>query len=178
MPHNAMAHICKWLKGKTMNKETNEASSYILNIENTFSALLETTYQVQSIEYRCQNDHICQLNNSYSLVLLSGTGNYESTQEWALRGQGETRHACTVCNKLVFIQILFYWHAFISCIWIWHLNLETKYCTLTYQLILGIRVRAWDWQVLYIMDNIILQHKLFNLIDKFGFIIGLILEEI
>jgi hypothetical protein len=77
------------------------------SVENVFAALLETTYQVQSVEYRCRNDHIRRLNDSYSLVLLNGLGHYESTQEWALRGQEETRHSCTICNELVHIKYSF-----------------------------------------------------------------------
>jgi hypothetical protein len=77
------------------------------SVENIFAALLETVYQVQSIEYRCRNGHIRRLNDSYSLVLLNGTGHYESTREWALRGQEETRHACSVCNEHVFINYSF-----------------------------------------------------------------------
>jgi hypothetical protein len=77
------------------------------SVENIFAALLETTHQVQSVEYKCRNGHIHRLNDSYSLVLLNGSGHYESTREWALRGQEETRHACTVCNEHVFIEYCF-----------------------------------------------------------------------
>ena len=77
------------------------------SVENIFAALLETTYQVQSIEYRCRNNHVRRLYDSYSLVLINGTGHYESTQDWALRRQEETRHSCNVCNELVFIKYSF-----------------------------------------------------------------------
>ena len=74
------------------------------SVENIFAALLETTYKVQSVEYRCCNSHIRRLNDSYSLVLLNGTEHYDSIQEWASRRQEETRHTCTVCNERVFIK--------------------------------------------------------------------------
>jgi hypothetical protein len=74
------------------------------SVENIFSALLDTTYRVQSVEYRCCNNHVRRMHDSYSLVLLNGTGNYNSIQEWASRGQEETRHTCTICNEPVFIK--------------------------------------------------------------------------
>ena len=66
------------------------------SVESVFEALLETRYQVQSVEYRCCNSHVCQLNDSYSLVLLNGTEHYNSIQAWVSRGQEETRHTCTI----------------------------------------------------------------------------------
>ena len=74
------------------------------SVENIFSALLETTYRVQLVEYRCYNNHVRRMSDSYSLVLLNGTGHYNSIQEWASRGQEETRHTCTICNEHVFIK--------------------------------------------------------------------------
>jgi hypothetical protein len=74
------------------------------SVENIFAALLETIYQVQSVEYRCCNNHVHQLNDSYSLVLLNGTQHYNSIQEWASQRQEETRHTCTICNEHVFIK--------------------------------------------------------------------------
>ena len=46
---------------------------YACSTGNIFAALLETIYQVQSVEYRCCNSHVCWLNDSYSLALLNGT---------------------------------------------------------------------------------------------------------
>jgi len=46
-------------------------------------------------------------HDSYSLVMLNGTGYHNSIQEWALRGQEETRHTCTICNEHVFIKYVF-----------------------------------------------------------------------
>ena len=62
------------------------------SIENIFAAILETTYRVQSVEYRCCNNHVRRMNDSYSLVFLNGAGHYNSIQEWATCGQEETRH--------------------------------------------------------------------------------------
>jgi hypothetical protein len=77
------------------------------SVEHVFEALLETTYRVQSVEYRCCNNHIRQMNDSHSLVLQNGTEHYNSTQEWASRGQEETRHTCTTCNEQIFIKYSF-----------------------------------------------------------------------
>jgi hypothetical protein len=74
------------------------------SVENIFAALLETTYRVQSVEYRCCNNHVRRMNDSYSLVLLNGTGHYNSIQELASRGQEETRHMCTICNEHILIK--------------------------------------------------------------------------
>ena len=74
------------------------------SIENIFAAILETTYQVQSVQYTCCNGHVRRMNDSHSLVLLNGTGHYNSIQEWASRGQEETRHTCSICDEPVFIK--------------------------------------------------------------------------
>ncbi|KAF8814157.1 hypothetical protein BYT27DRAFT_7082845, partial [Phlegmacium glaucopus] len=42
-----------------------------------------------------------------SLVLSYGAGYYESTNEWALRGEEETRHVCATCHENVFIKYSF-----------------------------------------------------------------------
>jgi hypothetical protein len=47
------------------------------------------------------------MNDSYSLVLLSGASRYESTNEWVLRREEETRHLCTICKRDVFIKYSF-----------------------------------------------------------------------
>ena len=74
------------------------------SVENVFAALLETTYRVQSVEYRCRNSHVRRMNDSCSLVFLNGADHYNSIQEWASRGQEETRHTCTICNEHIFIK--------------------------------------------------------------------------
>ena len=54
------------------------------SIENILAALFETVYQVQSVIYTCRHNHVHQMNNSYSLVLMHGAGHYNSTSEWSL----------------------------------------------------------------------------------------------
>src|SRR5271168_4350938 len=48
-----------------------------------------------------------RMNNSYSLVLMHGAGHYDSTSEWSLRREDETRHVCATCDERVFIQYSF-----------------------------------------------------------------------
>ena len=80
------------------------AFGHFTSVENIFAPFLETTYQVQSVEYRCCNSHVCQMNDSYSSVLLNGTGHYNSIQEWASQGHEVTRHTCTISNERIFIK--------------------------------------------------------------------------
>jgi hypothetical protein len=77
------------------------------SIEAVFSALLDTTYPVQEIVYTCHNNHVRRINDSYSLVLLSGASSYELTNEWVQRGEEVTRHLCTTCERDVFIKYRF-----------------------------------------------------------------------
>lgn len=99
------------------------------SVENIFAALLETTYQVQSVEYRCCNNHVCQMNDSYSLVLLNGTGHYTSIQEWASRRQEETG-ICVLFAMSMYLSNI----ALMRCLHYLSLNFQIKYCILTYQL--------------------------------------------
>src|SRR5437016_2389015 len=41
------------------------------------------------------------------ILLLNGTGDYNSIQEWASRGQEGTRHTCSICDEHVFIKYSF-----------------------------------------------------------------------
>ena len=77
------------------------------SVENIFAAILEKTYHVQSVEYRRCNNHVGQINDSYSLVFLNEAGHYNSIQEWATCGQEKTRHTCTICNEPIFIKYVF-----------------------------------------------------------------------
>ena len=74
------------------------------SVENIFAALLETTYQIQTVEYRCCNNHVHRMNDFCCLVFLNGTGQYNSIQEWASHGQEKTRDMCNICNEHVFIK--------------------------------------------------------------------------
>jgi hypothetical protein len=77
------------------------------SVENILAALFETVYEVQSIIYTCRHNHVRRMNNSYSLVLMHGAGHYESTSEWSLQRENETRHMCATCDERVFIQYNF-----------------------------------------------------------------------
>jgi hypothetical protein len=77
------------------------------SVEHVFQAILETSYPVQTIVYRCRNNHTRRINDSYSLVLLSGADHYDSINEWAIRRDEETRHICNTCNDSVFINYSF-----------------------------------------------------------------------
>ena len=41
------------------------------------------------------------------MVLIHGAGHYESTSEWSLQREDETRHVCATCGERVFIQYSF-----------------------------------------------------------------------
>jgi len=77
------------------------------SVESILGALFETVYQVQSVIYTCRHNHVRRINNSYSLVLIHGAGHYESTSEWSLQREDETRHMCATCDERVFIQYSF-----------------------------------------------------------------------
>ena len=77
------------------------------SVEYILAALFETVYQVQSVIYTCRHNHVCQINNCYSLVLIHGAGHYESTSKWSLQREDETCHVCATCGERVFIQYSF-----------------------------------------------------------------------
>ena len=88
------------------------------SVENILAALFETVYQVQSVIYTCRHNHVRQMNNSYSLVLMHGAGHYQSTSEWSLQRENETCHMCATCGERVFINI-----TLLKCLHYLYLNL-------------------------------------------------------
>ena len=115
------------------------------------------------------------MNDSYSLVLLNGTGHYDSIEEWASQAQEETRHMCTICNEHVFIR-----YGFDSMPSLFVIEFSNQ--ELDINLLIDIQLQNNQHRLRLAGVVYYGQHhfaaKLFYLMDRFGFTMELLQEEI